>query len=805
MAINMLLTLKVLQFVTQLRRRVRPRTREGSVALRPLGTDALGLSAVTTRPHAQARGSVRNTTPVQPRSCTSNAITCTLSAAARATARRASAAPDLSGEQAPPYVQRSFAFGFVLSLSSSMPSCVDHLSTVAGNNKLFLKHDNAPVLEACTLHQTIRLLLTVRETLGIFLACRPQHGHAWLVARALDRGLAIDDVFLANYHHLLLQLQAELVHVVTRKALEALLRAGHDKRQRKLLAWFAEFAEKPRPLSTSFPWTVKPSLAVLWGVCWMFYDRESDEPAAKADTRVRQNKLLQQLDFPHHVPWNAPASSDYLNLGLELIGAQPLHATQQANLTAGLDNVFQARGTETWQSDLSPLSFRLPSSEEHIGAIASLRYDHAPPQMPGQSTYYTDNLPLFPVQSHDSSFLPHDPGSPLTAFPHLGSTDDSPNAWQLPYASLPPNSRRHLIHTAQTPSIRVISSAGSELAQPQPDFAAYGTSIIYHQQPQASLQVKTNLNFKNNQLYNMTSQISPDTTTVQVPQHPIKHERTSSMASISNVLTPISMPGSRSPLLSPTAGEGQHISTEARSHSRNISSEDGSSQDGDEDGSLRKNFSYKRAEEPPRNQEGKLTCVHSECEGQLFDRKCEWSKHMDKHDRPYKCTVAGCEKLQGFTYSGGLLRHEREVHKMHGGTKKALFCPFHDCKRSSGAGFTRKENLAEHIRRVHRRTSMSADMHGLVIRREMSMDGGLAMAESQQSQAQATSSSSAYRRAVEYDELMSIKRKRASDSVMSEHDSEDLREEVKRLRHENEEKDSRLRQLEQAVMALQRR
>jgi hypothetical protein len=83
---------------------------------------------------------------------------------------------------------------------------------------------------------------------------------------------------------------------------------------------------------------------------------------------------------------------------------------------------------------------------------------------------------------------------------------------------------------------------------------------------------------------------------------------------------------------------------------------------------------------------------------------------MDKHDRPYKCNAKGCENLQGFTYSGGLLRHEREVHKMHGGTKKSLFCPFDDCKRSSVAGFTRKENLAEHIRRVHRKTSMSTDL-----------------------------------------------------------------------------------------------
>lgn len=170
---------------------------------------------------------------------------------------------------------------------------------------------------------------------------------------------------------------------------------------------------------------------------------------------------------------------------------------------------------------------------------------------------------------------------------------------------------------------------------------------------------------------------------------------------------------------------------------------------------------------------------------------------MDKHDRPYKCNVKGCEKLQGFTYSGGLLRHEREVHKMHGGTKKSLFCPFPDCKRSSGAGFTRKENLAEHVRRVHRRTSMSADMHGLIIRRDSI--GGSPIAESRQA------SESPYIRPLEYreEEEMSLKRKRGSDAGLSDRGNDDLRAEIKRLRHENEEKDSRLRQLEQAVMALQ--
>lgn len=74
---------------------------------------------------------------------------------------------------------------------------------------------------------------------------------------------------------------------------------------------------------------------------------------------------------------------------------------------------------------------------------------------------------------------------------------------------------------------------------------------------------------------------------------------------------------------------------------------------------------------------------------------------MDKHDRPYRCPHPQCAKLQGFTYSGGLLRHEREVHGKHGGPKAQLMCPYEDCKRHAGKGFTRKENLNEHIRRVH--------------------------------------------------------------------------------------------------------
>jgi hypothetical protein len=184
---------------------------------------------------------------------------------------------------------------------------------VASNSELFLKHSNAPIFEGYSLNQIIQLLVTVQEALGTFAACRLQYGDDWLIAQGAHLGLDIDELFIANYEHLLLRLQAELTHALTRKALEELLRGGHDKRQRKLL---------------SFPWTIKPSLAVLWGVCWMFYDRDSSEQAAKGGNRVRQDRVLQHID-PSYVPWSAPASSDCkFSESLHVVAFRPRAAFQ---------------------------------------------------------------------------------------------------------------------------------------------------------------------------------------------------------------------------------------------------------------------------------------------------------------------------------------------------------------------------------------------------------------------------------------------------------------------------------------------
>ena len=150
---------------------------------------------------------------------------------------------------------------------------------------------------------------------------------------------------------------------------------------------------------------------------------------------------------------------------------------------------------------------------------------------------------------------------------------------------------------------------------------------------------------------------------------------------------------------------------------------------------------------------------------------------MDKHERPYVCEEPECDNIRGFTYSGGLLRHQREVHRQHGGPKASCMCPYPDCKRHVGAGFSRKENLAEHLRRVHRD------------------------AESDQTQKEASEGA---QNPTSGPSGAGRKRRRAASDDDDGGDEEDLEQEVKKLKKELQEKDERLGKLEKQVQLLMR-
>ena len=166
-------------------------------------------------------------------------------------------------------------------------------------------------------------------------------------------------------------------------------------------------------------------------------------------------------------------------------------------------------------------------------------------------------------------------------------------------------------------------------------------------------------------------------------------------------------------------------------------------------------------------------------------------KHVDKHNRPYICDEAGCEKVQGFTYPNGLLRHQREVHKQHGGPKALRMCPFPDCKRSTGTGFSRKENLNEHLRRVHRGAGISSDDVLSTTRTP------LAPHLQQQLQQQPNSVQPRKRRRAFSEE------EDADDAA--EDESGDLQAQIKKLKQEVKEKDARLMNLEALVHTMLQR
>jgi hypothetical protein len=77
--------------------------------------------------------------------------------------------------------------------------------------------------------------------------------------------------------------------------LTALLSVRERRRQsHKILSlrddYFSEWPGIRKPLGSTWPWNIKPSLVVLWGVCWMFHP--GDDLVPKPLIRVRTRDLL---------------------------------------------------------------------------------------------------------------------------------------------------------------------------------------------------------------------------------------------------------------------------------------------------------------------------------------------------------------------------------------------------------------------------------------------------------------------------------------------------------------------------------
>jgi hypothetical protein len=75
-------------------------------------------------------------------------------------------------------------------------------------------------------------------------------------------------------------------------------------------------------------------------------------------------------------------------------------------------------------------------------------------------------------------------------------------------------------------------------------------------------------------------------------------------------------------------------------------------------------------------------------------------KHVQKHEKPYKCKVVGCRREGGFTTPNDLARHMKSVHKI-GGSTKSYRCAARICKSKSKV-WPRLDNFKQHCSRMHK-------------------------------------------------------------------------------------------------------
>jgi len=161
-------------------------------------------------------------------------------------------------------------------LNQSVSYSDNALSTVAKSSALFLNRKTDFHIKRLPLNELFERLITVKDLLDTLRRASPSHRGVRTVCEGnevLDSRL--DETFLANLEHLLLCLQDQLIHLLVSNCVQLIQRhvlECQKDQSKHSEEWFSEFPDARHPLSTTWPWSIRPSLAVIWGVCWMFYD-----------------------------------------------------------------------------------------------------------------------------------------------------------------------------------------------------------------------------------------------------------------------------------------------------------------------------------------------------------------------------------------------------------------------------------------------------------------------------------------------------------------------------------------------------
>ncbi|KAI4096469.1 MAG: hypothetical protein LQ344_000977 [Seirophora lacunosa] len=514
-------------------------------------------------------------------------------------------------------------------LDQNFLNSVPKTSTVAAQDHLFLTYNarrftrSEDVNKLRRVYGLTSLLLARLAPFSIptFRDCRPLK---WYASGA---GSLNNKKSIANVEHTLRYLQ--------RAALEALIFHGirwleekiqpwqHSWLQERQLdfGWFSEWPNSRRPLSTTWPWNIKPSLVVLWGVCWMFYDN-STRSAAELRQQL-EDEGVESSVWARHTP--RTASSNQHN-----------HVTRW--MTGGSSSKtslgFQA---PTWLS-----REEAPGGEAGV-ATANARHANCTPE-------YTTTLPGY-QSSHPPIFSPYINSYPVVS---PGPVCDPPLEWPQNQGSyslpVPPRNLGNDPLQTSPPAHR--HSAPSSVATFSPDYNIWQDSLI-HQPQHSQLQPQP-------PVPNLWRSVPSGSDTHQ-PYAPFVHQATPQrdtrpsraavalspslrlpMGHMQNYPSPhseVSKDETKSSYFSILPGNDMSP-TMMHAASPSVESHPSPSSTG------------RKGEEPPRDASGQMTCNHPTCADTppVFARRCEWTKHMDKHNRPR-------ENLQ---------EHLRRVHRQVG-------------------------------------------------------------------------------------------------------------------------------------------
>jgi hypothetical protein len=245
------------------------------------------------------------------------------------------------------------------------------LTRVAADDKLLLSHSQDNLIDTlahnATLEQAAYMFDSSTYLIWKLEAIQLDKARSWEEADADCRRLK-QEAYIANLLHLLRRLQYILFQVLVHRSITCLDEfAQHWQtywQQKKKLGedWFTEWPSGQRPLSTTWPWNIRPSLIVLWGVCWMFYYNEQnneDKPRSPAVQELVDGSLN----------WT-PTSIDNME-EFEQGTRHSEHANSSARLTKW--TVRQA-GLAIDGSNLNTTTRAQPRAQAHAQAQAQTRF-----------------------------------------------------------------------------------------------------------------------------------------------------------------------------------------------------------------------------------------------------------------------------------------------------------------------------------------------------------------------------------------------------------------------------------------------